>query len=138
MDCSALTSPLFNVFQAVWESEVIPSSWINTMLVNVFKDKESGDHSILDNYRHLHIKQDIPKVFEHLVLSEVKATINKNLTKFQIGARTGHRLQEHLFVLKSVMSQYAQNKKRFSCQRGTSASSSIGKTSGMLLTRSTA
>ena len=105
----ALTAALFNVYQTVWETEVMPPSWMNTVLVQVYKD--SGDRSCLDNYRHLHIKQDIPKVFGHMVMSVAKATISQNLTKFQIGARAGHRPQEHLFVLKSVMSLYAQHQK---------------------------
>ena len=105
----AVTSALFTIYQVVWDTEIIPTSWMKTMLVQVYKN--SGDRAILDNYRHLHIKQDIPKVFGHMVMSVAKSFISKNLTKFQIGARAGHRPQEHLFVLKSVIGLYAQHQK---------------------------
>ena len=39
-------------------------------------------------------------------MNEVKGTLMKNLSKFQIGTKTGHRSQEHVFVLKSIMSLY--------------------------------
>ena len=56
--------------------------------------------------RHLHMKEETPKFFGHLVMSEVKDKMTGNMTKFQIGTKPGHRAQEHLFVLKSVISLY--------------------------------
>ena len=44
-------------------------------------------------------------------MAEAKNTIMQNLTKFQIGAKAGHRPQEHLFVLKSVIGLYEQHSK---------------------------
>ena len=41
-----------------------------------------------------------------MVMSQVKGKIIENMTKFQIGTKTGHRAQEHLFTLKSVISLY--------------------------------
>ena len=41
-----------------------------------------------------------------MVMSQAKGKIQENMTKFQIGTKTGHRAQEHLFTLKSVISLY--------------------------------
>ena len=39
-------------------------------------------------------------------MDQAKETIFKNMPKFQIGTRPGHRAQEHLFVIKSVIALY--------------------------------
>jgi hypothetical protein len=39
-------------------------------------------------------------------MSQAKGKIQENMTKFQIGTKTGQRAQEHLFTLKSVISLY--------------------------------
>ena len=39
-------------------------------------------------------------------MSHAKGKIIANMTKFQIGTKTGHRAQEHLFTLKSVIALY--------------------------------
>ena len=48
------------------------------------------------------MKDQFPKFFGHLVVTASK----DNMSKFQIGAKPGHRAQEHLFVLKSVIALY--------------------------------
>ena len=62
--------------------------------------------SNLNNFRHLHIKQDIPKLFGHMVMTVAKDVISRNMSKFQIGFMAGHRPQEHLFTLKSIIALY--------------------------------
>ena len=39
-------------------------------------------------------------------MSQAKEIITDNMTKFQIGTKTGHRAQEHLFTLKSIIALY--------------------------------
>ena len=92
------------MYQVVWQSEVIPDLWKKTTLVQAYKGK--GPCSDLDNMRHLHIKEDIPKMFGHLVMSLAKEKMVSNMSKYQIGAKPGHRAQEHLFTIKSVMLLY--------------------------------
>jgi hypothetical protein len=60
----------------------------------------------LDNMRHIHCKDEFPKFFGHLVVSASKDKMISNLTKYQIATKPGHRAQEHLFVLKSVIALY--------------------------------
>ena len=100
----SFTSALFKIYQVVWQTECIPDSWKKTDLVQVYKG--TGEMSNLNNYRHLHIKQDIPKLFGHMVMTVAKDIIGRNMSKFQIGAMAGHRPQEHLFTLKSIIALY--------------------------------
>ena len=51
------------------------------------------------------MKEDpLPKLFSQIVLSEAKENLYKNMTKFQIATKPGHRASEHLFVALSLMS----------------------------------
>ena len=98
---NSLHGALFKLCHTVWKNEQIPDKWHKSRLVQVYKGK--GDRTNLDNMRHLHIKDDIPKLFGHLVMSEAKEILTSNMSKFQIGAKPGHRAQEHLYVIKSVI-----------------------------------
>ena len=51
----------------MWHSEKVPENWHMSTLVQLFKGK--GDRTVLDNFRHIHIKEEIPKLFGHLVMS---------------------------------------------------------------------
>ena len=92
----------------MWDSELKPPQWENTIAHQLYKGK--NEMSKLSNYRFIHTKQEIPKAFEHIVVSKAKLKIVKGCTKFQIGAIPKHQSQEHLFTLKSVMSWYEKLK----------------------------
>ena len=100
----AIKSALMSVCQSVWRYEKLPESWTETTLVQLYKGK--GPKNNLENMRHIHIKNEFSKFFGHIVVSAMKSEINKNLSKFQIATKPGHRPQEHLFVLKSVIALY--------------------------------
>ena len=103
---SSMKAALFKLCQAVWRTEDQPDSWCKSTLVQCYKGK--GPRTVLDNMRHLHMKEETPKFFGHFVMSEAKEKMTANMTKFQIGTKPGHRAQEHLFVLKSVISLYME------------------------------
>jgi hypothetical protein len=101
-----LKAALYKLCQVVWRTETQPDRWFKSMLIQSYKGK--GSRSILDNMRHLHIKDEFPKFFGHLVVSACKEKMTSNMTKYQIGTKPGHRAQEHLFVLKSVIALHLQ------------------------------
>ena len=95
---------LFKLCGLVWGSEEKPDQWRKTMIIQLFKGK--GEKNEFSNQRNIHTKLDVPKFFGHMVMSQAKEKIISNMTKYQIGTKTGHRAQEHLFTLKSVISLY--------------------------------
>ena len=95
---------LFKLCRVVWSKEKQPDRWEKSTLVQLYKGK--GPRSILDNMRHIHCKDEFPKFFGHLVVSASKDKMISNLTKYQIATKPGHRAQEHLFVLKSIIALY--------------------------------
>ena len=56
--------------------------------------------------RNIHMKEDLVKMFGHIVLNSAKETLLNNMGMFQIGAKSGHRASEHIFVMKSFMQMY--------------------------------
>ena len=101
----AVKMALLKICQAVWVSERLPKSWEKTTLVQLYKG--TGKRNNLNNMRHIHMKTEFPKFFGHLVVSAAKQTIVCNMSKFQIATKPGHRAQENLYVLKSVIDLYS-------------------------------
>ena len=92
---------LFRLFMLTWSTEVKPTQWDNTVAHQLYKGK--GVKSKLSNHRFIHTKDEIPKSFEHILMTKAKPKIVEGCSKFQIGAIPKHQSQEHLFTLKSVM-----------------------------------
>ena len=95
---------LFNLFTKIWASENKPQQWRNTIIVQIFKQK--GDASDFNNQRNIHTKEDTPKFFEGIVVDKSKNKLTQACSKFQIGGIPGHRPQEHLFSVKSMIGLY--------------------------------
>ena len=98
----SLIDATFKAFSVIWQSEIIPDDWFDSVLIQRFKCK--GSVSDLNMYRHLHLKSEFQKFFTHIVISEAQSNISKNMSKFQIATKIGHRLSEHLFFIKSIVS----------------------------------
>ena len=98
---NSLVEAIFKLFQTVWNEEKKPDSWRDTTVIQIFKGK--GLKEELDNKRHIHTKNEIPKLFSHILTNTMKPKIIENMTPYQIGAIPGHRSQEHLFTLKSFV-----------------------------------
>ena len=54
---------------------------------------------------------DIPNLFGLMVINQAKVPIIQNMSKYQIGTVPGHRPEEHLFVMKMVVSLYSHYRK---------------------------
>ena len=99
----SLKKSLLALFKYVWTTEDKPEQWRRTTLIQLHKKNSKDD---LGNYRNIHTKMDIPKLFGFMVITLAKVPIIQNMSKFQIGTVPGHRSQEHLFVIKMVISLY--------------------------------
>ena len=102
-----LKAEVFNFLNMVWKTENIPRKWDLTTLKQIFK---RGNRNCLDSYRWVHLKHYLPRLFDGLILNKIKPNIISAMSKFQIGAKPGHRPQEHIFVFKSVVELSAKLK----------------------------
>ena len=99
----SLKKSLLALFKYVWTTEDKPEQRRRTTLIQLHKKNSKDD---LGNYRNIHTKMEIPKLFGFMVITLAKVPIIQNMSKFQIGTVPGHRSQEHLFVIKMVISLY--------------------------------
>ena len=95
---------LFKLFEIVWCTEQKPEQWRKTDIIQLYKGK--GEKDDFGSQRNIHMKNEIQKFFGHIVMSKAKTSIMNNMTKYQIGTKNGHRAQEHLFTLKSIIALY--------------------------------
>ena len=95
---------MFKFMERIHSDENLPNSWENTVLIQIFKGK--GARELLENNRFIHSKFWKPKLYEAMVVAKSKPFISKNTSIYQIGGVAGHRPQEHIFVMKSVISLY--------------------------------
>ena len=58
---------------------------MKTSLLQLYKSK--GDFRDLGNLRNIHLKEELPKMFGHILVSQIKDKIMKNMSPFQIGAK---------------------------------------------------
>ena len=98
-----------HLYTKIWACEEKPDQWRDTKIIQLYKSK--GLKEDLDNIRNIHTKNEVSKGFDQLVVNKSKVKMIQKCSKFQIGAIQGHRPQEHIFTLKSMMSYYEMLKK---------------------------
>ena len=80
---------LYNLFKKTWETESKPKLWEKTIAHQLYKGKDKITE--FSNQRFIHTKEQIPKVFEHILMEKAKPKIVKGCTKYQIGALPKHK-----------------------------------------------
>lgn len=63
---------LFKLFSNIWDTEKKSDQWRLDTLLQIHKN---GSKLSLDNYRYIHVKEEIPKMFGYIVTKEIKSTI---------------------------------------------------------------
>ena len=106
---NSLKNAIFSLFATVWKEENLPEIWQNSLLIQLYKGKNSKFS--LDSMRFIHLKEDIPKLFSQIVTLAAKDNLINNMSKFQIATKPGHRATEHIFVILSIMELYDKNRK---------------------------
>ena len=57
----------------------------------------------LSNHRFIHMKDWLPKCVEAVAVNRMKESILESGTKYQIGGKPYHRVEEHLITLKALI-----------------------------------
>ena len=93
------------------EKEAFPGSFKDTILHIIFKGGKGKRHKLSDN-RFVHSKPWWPRLIEGLTVEEgLKQPLIEGSSVYQIGGQPGHRSEEHVFVMKSIIArQRAQGK----------------------------
>ena len=90
--------------------EKFPMNFSYTTLHMIFKGK--GRPDILSNNRFIHCKDWLPRAAEGLVVEDgLKEPLIAGSSMYQIGGQPGHRPEELVFVLKSIIALYKLRRK---------------------------
>ena len=111
----SLKAALLNLFKIIWKSEIIPLSWHESTVTQIYKGR--GLLNDLSSMRNIHSRDIFAKFFCQIVLNHAKDNLFNNMSKYQIACKPGHRPSEHLYALKSVFAEYQKNKKRANFER---------------------
>ena len=95
---------VFSLCKKMLEDESFPLSFDNTTLHQIYKGK--GKKEALTNNRYIHSKEWLPRTVEAMVVEVMKEGILSNSSPYQIGGQPGHRPQEHIFTMKSILGKY--------------------------------
>ena len=68
-----LKMALLNLFSIIWRQERLPEGWTDSMVIQLFKQR--GSINQLSNFRHIHDKMDIFKLFSQMVTSSAEQKI---------------------------------------------------------------
>ena len=84
--------------------EVFPESFKQTILHMIYKGK--GRRENLSENRFIHSKTWLPRVVEGLVVQGgLREPLLEKSSAYQIGGQPGHRVEEHLFSMKSLIAR---------------------------------
>ena len=99
----AFKESIFKLCRRLIKEEQIPSRFFETKLHQLWKRKFHKED--LSNHRFIHIKDWLPKCVEALVVNRMKQSILESGTKYQIGGKPYHRVEEHLIALKALINR---------------------------------
>ena len=68
---NSLLEALFKLYETVWNQEKKPDSWRDTIILQIDKGKV-GLKEDLNFKRHIHTKNEIQKVFSHILTNKMK------------------------------------------------------------------
>jgi hypothetical protein len=99
---------LHGVLQGIWESETIPASWQQAVIVPVPK---KGDLTEVNNYRGISLLSISSKIFLRILEGRIsKAAENGRLAEGQCGFRPERRCMDNIFVLAELTERMRQEK----------------------------
>ena len=95
---------VFKMCQQMIEHEKFPKTFNDTILHMIYKGK--GKCEELSNNRFIHSKSWLPRLVEALVVEQgLKRPLVEESSIFQIGGQPGHRSEELLFAMKSIIAK---------------------------------
>ena len=88
------------VFKRMYEEEIIPDSFIETTLIALYK---KNDPRLASNYRFLHIRSDLSRLFQLLVYLKLENHFDVHTDESQMGGRKDCDTVEHLAMVTSMV-----------------------------------
>ena len=107
-----LQEAVFNFCVRMFEEEKFPEEFQLTTLHMIFKGGIKGRKEILSDSRFIHCKDFWARTAEGLIVEDgLKGPLIDKSSIYQIGGQPGHRTEELVFVMKSVIAKHLKMKK---------------------------
>ena len=104
-------SAVFRFFQVMIEEETFPKSFQETTLHMIFKGGKGRRENLTEN-RFIHSISWLQRTAKAMLVEEgLKESLVEGSSMNQVGGQPGHRAQEHVFVLKSIIAKYREEGK---------------------------
>ena len=102
---------VFQFSKRMFKEESFPAEFRDTVLHMIFKGGKSKSEVLSDN-RFIHSKNWFPRMVESLVVEEgLRRPLVEGSSIYQIGGQAGHRSEELVFVVKSIIARMRQQGK---------------------------
>ena len=95
-----LQALFFFVFKRMYEEEIVPECFRETILIALFKKNDPKDPG---NYRFLHMKSDLSRLYELLIYMKLETHFDRVTAESQMGGRKDGDTVEHLAMLCSII-----------------------------------
>ncbi|VDP70424.1 unnamed protein product [Schistosoma mattheei] len=92
-----LAITLTNILTKIWESDVIPSDWSQSLIVPIYK---KGSKSFCDNHRGISLTNIISKILASIIIRCLTKTRELQTREDQAGFRPGHGCIDHIFTIR--------------------------------------
>ncbi len=106
---TSLIKCIEKLFNLCLEGGIYPDSWAYGYISPIFKSEDPTNPS---NYRGITITSCIGKLFNNILNSRLDTFLSKNklINPTQIGFTKDARSSDHVFILKTLIEKYSQNK----------------------------
>ena len=96
----SITSLLLNFFQKCFDSSLVPSVWLKSIITPIPKNAQKDPYTPL-NYRGISLLSCVSKVYSSLINNRIQLYCNMTdmLVDEQNGFRSGRSCEEHIFTL---------------------------------------
>ncbi|CAH8658448.1 unnamed protein product [Schistosoma rodhaini] len=91
---------LTNILAKIWETDVIPSDWSQSLIVPIYK---KGSKSSCDNHRGISLTNIASKILASIIIGRLTKTRELQTRENQAGFRPGRGCIDHIFTIRQVL-----------------------------------
>ncbi|CAH8292672.1 unnamed protein product [Schistosoma turkestanicum] len=96
----ALSARLTEILGRIWELDVIPSDWSQSLIVPIYK---KGQKSSCDNHRGISLTNIVSKLLASIIHSRLTRVREEQTRENQSGFRPERGCIDHIFTLRQVL-----------------------------------
>ncbi|KAJ4432787.1 hypothetical protein ANN_21426 [Periplaneta americana] len=97
---SALYSEIYKLVLAIWEKEIVPEQWKESIIVPIFK---KGDKTNCGNFRGISLLLTSYKILSNILLRRLTPYVDEIIEDHQCGFRRNRSTIDQIFCIRQIM-----------------------------------